>query len=570
MELVVLVVVVAFVFTRLSRRNGRSGVAVETGPVGWVAGIDWRVVRPLARADLRRVLRHPAFVVGVLLTPLMLLPATEFASSWRDASGGIALALVPLGWSTIIATNLVALRPRRTGAEELFATLPAPQPVRTSALLATAVGPVAVASVLAGGWVGVLGRGFPDRGGELRGSPQWAELGVGVLIVAGSVCVGVAVARWLHHGGFGVLAAIATLVLQVRFLDVTTWPWSRPAGDPLRFLGFIAEDANTRADFLEVRPAGWHLLYVGGLVVAMAGIALARDGLRRPTVVVLGIGLLVAAGAGWMQTRPISEAVEDEMVAQLRDPARYQRCEDAGRVRYCAYEEFLDDVPSWQAVVGATTSLVPAGLDHRPPLAVTQRPPRITGDPDCAPMRFEETLPPSVADRLSPEVLWPADDDVHPPFSEESFPCSDEDVHGFFLAVQTGAWAVGLPPAPHHDDVRCTATGQARAPIALWAGAAASRDGAATLREVVVAGADGTGHLTFDGWDGPPTWGVTYAVDDAQLALAMLALDPADVGDRLAPRWAHWTDPATGTAALARSLGIPGGSTPTRSSGSCP
>src|SRR5688572_21617478 len=104
------------------------------GPVGWGAGGNWLVVRPLARADLRRVLRHPAFLVGVLLTPLMLLPATEYATTWREASGGIALALVPLGWLTIIATNLVALRARRTGADELLAALPAPQPVRTSAM----------------------------------------------------------------------------------------------------------------------------------------------------------------------------------------------------------------------------------------------------------------------------------------------------------------------------------------------------------------------------------------------------------------------------------------------------
>jgi len=565
-----MVVVVAFVASRLNRRSGRSGVAVETGPVGWVAGVDWRVVRPLARADLRRVLRHPAFLVGVLLTPLMLLPATEFASSWLDASGGIALALVPLGWSTIIATNLVALRPRRTGTEELFATLPAPQPVRTTALLATAVGPVVVASVLAVAWVVALGFGYPRRSGELRGSPQWAEIGVGVLIVAGSVCVGVGVARWVRHAGFGTLAAIATMVIQVRFLDVTTWPWSRPAGDPLRFLAFIAEDAKTGADFLQVRPAGWHLLYVGGLVVTMAGVALARDGLRRPVLAVLGTGVLVTAGAGWMQTRPLSDAREDEMVAQLIDPTRYQECEEEGGVRYCAYPEFRDDARAWHSVVGATTALLPTGPDRRAPLTVSQRPPQITGDSDCSPMPFEETLPPSVAARLSPDALWPADGNVHPGFREESFPCSDDDVHGFFLAVQTGAWAVGLPPAPHHDHVRCTATGQARAAIALWAGAAASPDGAATLREVVVAGADGTGHLTFADWDGPPMWGVTYAVGDAELALAMLALDPADVRDRLEPGWARWTDPATGTEALARTLRVAGGGAPAPSARDCP
>lgn len=571
MELILIALVVVFVFTRLNRRAGSTDIAAETGPVGWVAGSDWRVLRPLARADLRRLLRHPAFLAGVLLTPLMLLPATEYATTWRDASGGIALALVPLGWLTIVATNLVALRPRRTGADELFATLPAPQPVRTGALLATAVGPVLVATVLAAAWVVVLSGGHLLRGADLSGSPEWKEIGVGLLIVAGSVCVGVSVARWLRHAGFGVLAAIATMLIQVRFLDVTTWPWDRPAGDPLRFLAFIAEDANTGAEFLEVRPSGWHLLYVGGLVVVMAGVALVRDGLRRPVGAVLGAGLLVTAGAGWMQTRPPSTEREVEMVAYLTDPAAHQVCEESAGVRYCAYLEYVDDVTQWREVVERTTALLPGRIDVRAPLAVTQRAPRIKGDDDCTPMPFEETLPPGVAARVSAAALWPADGQVHPGFSEDSFPCSDRDVHGFFLAVQTGAWAVGLPSAPHDDYVRCTASGQARAAIALWAGAAASRDGKMTLRDVTAEGSLGDSQLTFAEWDAPPMWGVEYEVADAELALTMLDLAPRDVRATLERDWKRWTDPATASADLAGELGLEGGGGSSRpSSASCP
>jgi hypothetical protein len=507
MELVVIVVVIAFVFSRLNRRSGSTDITPQRGPVGWVPGSDWRVVRPLARAEVRRVLRHPAFLAGVLLTPLMLLPATEYATTWLGASGGIALALVPLGWLTIIATNLVALRPRRTGADELFATLPAPQPVRTTALLATAAGPVLVASALAAGWVVLLSSGNALRGGELTGSPEWKEIGVGVLIVAGSVCVGVSVARWLRHPGFGVLAAIATLILNVRFLDVTTWPWSRQDGDPLRFLAFHVEDASTGAQFLELRPAGWHLLYVGGLVVVMGAVALTRDGLRRPIGAVLGAALVVTAGAGWVQTRPPSAAQESAMVAALTDPAAHQVCEQSSGVRYCAYPEFVDDVPEWRHVVETTVALLPDGIEGgRPPLAVRQRPPIIKSDHDCSALPFEETLPPSVAARVSPASLWPADRDVHPPFSDETFPCSGRDVHGFFLAVQTSAWAVGLPSAPHTDYVRCTASGQARAAIALWAGAAASPDGETTLRDVTVDGSRiGTGRRCGASSTRPPT-----------------------------------------------------------------
>jgi hypothetical protein len=558
MELIVIVVVIGFVFVRLNRRAGSSAVSSERGPLGWVAGSDWRVVRPLARADLRRVLRHPAFLAGVLLTPLMLLPATEYASTWRAASGGIALALIPLGWLTIIATNLVALRPRRTGADELFATLPAPQPVRTTALLATAAGPVVVATGIAAAWVALLSRGSALRGGELSGSPEWKEIAVGVLIVAGSVCVGVSVARWLQHAGFGVLAAIATLILNVRFLDVTTWPWSRSDGDPMRFLAFHVEDASTGTEFLELRPAGWHLLYVGGLVVVMGAVALARDGLRRSIGVVLGAALLVTAGAGWMQTRPPSAAQESEMVAALVDPAAHHVCEESAGVHYCAYPEFVNDVPEWRHVVETTMALLPDTIEQgRAPLAVRQRPPMIKGDHDCTALRFEETLPPGVAARLSPASLWPADRDVPPSFAEETFPCDDRDVHGFFLAVQTGAWGVGLPSAPHDDYVRCTANGQARAVIALWAGAAASPDGATTLLDVTPDGWQAGDRLTFDDWIDPPIWGVEYAAADAALAHTMLAMPAADVRAVLEADWARWTDSATSASDLAAELGVP-------------
>lgn len=570
MELLVIAAVGFLVFRRLNRRAVAVDSGAIVGPVGWSGDTNWRVARPLARADLRRVLCHPAFIAGVMiLTPLILfLAATESENNWRNASAEIALALVPLGWLTIVATNLVALRPRRTGTDELFATLPAPQPVRSSALLATAIGPVLVAAMLAVACVGLLA----TRGDEMRGSPQWAEIAVGLLIVAGSVCVGVAVARWLPSPGFGMLAAVTTFFLQARFEDMTTWPWNSREGDPRRFLAFIADPTSVAADFLEVRPAGWHLLYVGGLVVVMAGVALARDGMRRPVAAILGAGLLVTASAGWMQTRPPSTARENEMVAYLTDPAAHQICEESAGVRYCAYPGFTADRPEWRERVDATLALLPAAaVDVRSPLSVIQRAAITVSNDDCAPVAFEDTLPPGVAAHLSPSELWPADGHVHPGFDEESFPCSDRSVNGFFLAVQTGAWAVGLPAAPHDRNERCTASGQARAAVALWAGAAGSPDGARTLRDVASEGSTADGALiTFPEWDAPPMWGVDYAVADAEIALAMLERPAAEVRAALDSDWARWTDPRTPSSALATELGVDGAGSASLAGASCP
>ena len=547
MELIIIAVVLYLVFRGLSRAGNR----VEYSQlVGWVPDTKWRVVAPLARTDVRLVLRHPAFVVGALVTPLMLFAATESVSSWRQASAGIALGLVPLGWLTIVAVNLVMLRPQRTGAEELFAALPAPQPVRTSAMLSAAIGPVSAAAILAVAWVLVLGSRV-----EVRGSPQWAEVAAGVLIVAGSVCVGVAVARWLPNPGFGVLAVVVTMVVQARFLDVTTWPWNRNEGDQLRFLGFLANPTSVADDFLELRPSWWHLVYLGGLVAAMAGIALAREGMRRPVVFAIGTGVLVAATAGWIQTRPPTFAQQDAMASYLLEPGDHQICETSAAARFCAYPNFSADVAGWQDRVHQTLAMLPAAaLAGRPPLEVIQRPAIIVSNDSCSPAAFEDGLPPRVAARVSAANLWPADGHVHPPFADESFPCSERATAGFFLAVQTGAWGVGLPPAPHDANERCTADGQARAVIALWAGAAATPDGEATLRDVITDGSSDGFVIDFDDWDDPPMWGVDYTVADANVALAMLDLPVDDVRDALAVDWARWTDPRTPSTAVAAEL----------------
>lgn len=246
------------------------------------------------------------------------------------------------------------------------------------------------------------------------------------------------------------------------------------------------------------------------------------------------------------------------MVLSLSDPLAHQICEESGGVRYCAYPEFAADVPEWRDRVDTVLTMLPTtAADDRGPLEVIQRPAIIVGDTNCQPGAFKGALPPSVAKRLSTSELWPADNDVHPPFGQETFPCSDRDVDGFFLAVQAGAWATGLPPAPHGDNERCTASGQARAVIALWAGAAASTDGARTLRDVTDEGAiDGATLITFPDWDGPPMWGVDYAVADAEVALAMLELPVGEVRNALDRAWTHWTNPQTTTSMLVDEFGI--------------
>lgn len=560
MELIVIGAVVYLLYRRFGRRDVASAPPGMIGPVGWSPTTNWSVTTPLGRAEVRRVLLHPAFLSGVAVTPFILMLATfgQSKQTWLNATTGTALGLVPLGWMTIVVSNLVALRPQRNGTSELLAAAPAPQAVRTTALLATALGPATVATVVGGGWMTYLA-----SRDDLHGSPSWAEAAAGVFIVIGAVAVGVAVARWLPNPAFGLVAVVAVILIQARFIDVTTWPWNRNEGDPLRFLGFLAEPTSAGAEFLEFRPAGWHLLYLAGCIAIMAGVALTRDGRYRIVTVTLAVGVGAAAGAGFVQTRPLSTSQRDAMVGALVDPSAYQVCEESPGVRYCAYSEYRVDIDEWSGAVEATLAVLPVrASNNRPHLEVLQRPGVIIGDGDCSPLNFIDGLAPDVASRVSPAELWPPDGMVHPTFENESFPCSDRDVHGFFLAVQTAAWATRLPPTPHDANVRCTATGQARAAITLWAGAAASFDGASTLRDLSAEGSTDNGRLIgFADWESPPTWGVDYAVADAQAALAMLERPVQDVRTALGENWDELIDPNTPTSALTRVLRINRGDT---------
>ena len=247
------------------------------------------------------------------------------------------------------------------------------------------------------------------------------------------------------------------------------------------------------------------------------------------------------------------------MASYLVEPGDHQICETSAAARFCAYPTFVADVASWRDRVHETLATLPAAaLTGRPSLEVIQRPAIIVSNDDCSPMEFEGGLPPGVAARVSAADLWPADGHVHPPFDDESFPCSERTTNGFFLAVQTGAWGVGLPPAPHDANERCTAGGQARAVVALWAGAAATPDGATTLRDVITDGSSDGLVIDFDDWDDPPMWGVDYTVADADIALAMLDLPVDDVRAALAVDWDRWTDPRTPSTALATELHLTG------------
>lgn len=516
----------------------------------------WRVVVALGAGEARRLLRHGAFVGGLVLV-LLLLRATSGpsgpAQDWSQLSSYIALALAPLGWLTLLAANASALRPRRSGTEELLDSLPASPTARTAALCLATLVTVPVTLALLAGWVGWASTW------ETVGAPRPLEMLVAVPIVAGGGVVGVAVARHLPRPIFGVLAVVAVILIQ---LNLGNSPTART-----RWLVFWVDLTPVELRSLEIRHPGWHLVWLTAWVVVMASVALARHGLRRrPVLGALVAALLVAGLAGRVQTRPLSEDRARELASTLTDPEAHQVCESHGSTVHCAYEEFPGVIAEWRPVVESVLGRVP---DPRPDLRVVQRVPTISGNWDCGDEHFLDLVDSRIRAHADPERVWRVDGDVHPTAGRgESLPCGGTDLGWLFTAVQTGAWSVGLPPTPGPGDLRCAADGQARSVVALWLGAQAVRDGADRLRSVAMATAldaarrlDFSGGATpeFDQWNTHPQWGVRWHVDDVEAALELLDRPAEEVGAVVATHWDELIDPATPAARVLELVrGVPG------------
>ena len=249
-------------------------------------------VRALARVEARCLLRHPVFLVGVLLTAVIVVPN---ASSNGQAQLFLLLGggVLPLAAGTFIAANLAALRSRRDGTDELFGALPRRGSARTAAQLLAVTVAAPVALILLGAMFIALGAsaGLVVGHDGMRHTPAAVELAQGPLLVVFLGAAGIALARLAPSVVVAPLALVALLALEV---PVTVWQ----AGGRLHWLAPLAHDTIAApgawvpcapADTLpgcdlvlgyDLAGMRLHLLYLACLTVVAAAAALLRT--RRP------------------------------------------------------------------------------------------------------------------------------------------------------------------------------------------------------------------------------------------------------------------------------------------------
>ena len=505
-----------------------------TAPAGNI-----RVAIALAPGEARRIVRSVAFLLFLPLSIMALATASEFSTLWSLASIEAALGLVPLAWCLLVLTDLAVLRDKRHGVDVLTDTMPATATARTGGHLIGGFVGVPVGMVL----IAIFTFLPPSR----SGSPDWLELAVPLLLVAGGAVVGVAVARWLPSAIFTVPAIIVTIFITGKIGEARV--------GRTRFLGFVTNSTPTGVPALDGRPTALHLVWLLAWIGIMAVVALLRYD-RSPRLVgsaVVLVALAVLAGVG--QVKPIDAETAAARADFLNRPVRHQVCIADDGVDYCAYPTNAENTALWMDTVRAVRAHLPASLRRRE-LTVAQRVPQISGNSNCGQTATLDQVDAPIKDRVSVLDAWPADGQVHPGIASENLPCGGTGLKGLFTGVQVGAWAVGLPPAQWRQGIICAADGQARSAIALWLGTANGGRLSTFFDNVSVRS---KGRVDTSDWDDPPTWGVDWHASDIRAALAMTELPDEQVDQVLAAHWDELVAPDTPTARLLDLLDLPRG-----------
>jgi hypothetical protein len=259
--------------------------------------------RALLVVEALRALRHPALLGGGLLTLLLTVAvAAEPGVSWALFAG---FPLLPLAGGAMVAAHSVATRVRRDGADDLVGCLPAGRlaavvPPLAVAAAATAVAAVATAAVAGWtAWPGVtVHMHLSQRPLPL---PGW-EVAEGPLVVALLALLGAVMGRITRAA---VLPIVVMAVLALVEVPLVTWATE----SPLRYLAPSASSARTLWITGDPNPgtstvtgfdsaaAGWHVLYLAGLVALLTAIVVGARGGRRTTVVgAVALGVTVVGG----------------------------------------------------------------------------------------------------------------------------------------------------------------------------------------------------------------------------------------------------------------------------------
>ena len=516
------------------RLAAEPGVLVRSSPA--------RLAAALARAESGRLTVDLWFGAGIgfCLLVVVLLGWTwapdDASRPWSRVLVEMPVLAHPLVGMVVIAAHRAVTRARRDGTAELFETCPLAERTRTVGHLLTAWVPVATLAVFCVAYLVVV----RVRAGSVYGPVEASALGdvaAALLLGAGGVVLGVALARWAPWPLVPIVA-VALLVQPIVALGNIGEPHWSNARQLSSWPRYPDHDL-----LFTIRPVWWHLAWLLALTAVVAVAAMARhDGRRAAGPLVAA--MVVAAVTGVAVTRPVSDAGAARLASLVAEPERHQECVEAGRVRVCSYQGYEEYSRTMAAEAAPVVAAAPPAVG---PVVIRQM-----FDGDLA------KLGPEVARALGGRGIGGG------PAALATFEIVPGTRHA--LRIAAGLAAVGLPARPPGDDVPVAVTGQARGVLALWLAArglppdeaqrlATPGDGESNDPALV----QGSRQTRGMAWDpcvagAPP---VAWAPEDLEAARAIIALPEAAVASTIRTGWSRFTDPATTTDDLLGALGLP-------------
>lgn len=534
----------------------------------------WRVASQLGWAEARRVVRHPATILGFVLAAwAMWALNTGQAPVLNRAGANTATPLVLLAGGGLVAVADSAVRLWKTERSEAIDVAPASARVRTLGLLLAAITPAVIALILQ----------FSALGAMLFDQPvtslDWWDTLTGPAVVAMASAAGVAAGRWVPSWFTGPLMLV---VLGSGSVAVRSFEMRQSYGD---WVAWLAPLVPLEFDPVEIafRPTGLHLLYVVALVGVFTATALIRGSGRRgwlPTVaLLLSLGAVVVLGAS--QAAAYADYDRSARIAEYLPPAAEYVCEEKGTVTYCAYPEYEPWIREWAVVVEPVLALAPEHLRDRA-LQVRQYPTRALDlFFDGSEFGFEDEP------GLATGMWWGR--------GAGGIENRIDDAYPFGMALGTASWLVGLPLEPvagttevirdetgeiirveflpgvegaNPDEItyrNCSTLDQGRAVVALWLAAQAGPVAEQHLRNLIehsrfaltdtYTRIDGSGdtqdyfHLYDElGVGQPYPWyALSFHLHEAYYAHQLLDRPDEQVLELIHANWELLTDPSTTT-----------------------
>ncbi|GHD99922.1 ABC transporter permease [Streptomyces alanosinicus] len=480
-------------------RNGRAAVVA-------LAGFEAR--RLLLRLPVLLALAgHVTWIVWRTLRPADDFPVLQ------DADRATQSGPLFVGLAVMLCANQAALRSLRRDTERHFAVTSLTLWRRTAAHVLSVV-PLALLTAVAVTAQFTWEAAKPGAVG--RGSV--AELLAGPLTVLLFGTAGVLLARLNSSAVAGPLLVVAFLLL---FVGSASQSGGQDTGPVWLWPVVVTSGVHPFPSDLLGRPAGWHALYLAGLALTVALLAVLVSGGRTRTVqAALAGALALAALGGVMQTGGIPAATDTARSRASLAPEQDQTCVRRGASHYCAFPEWTPRVEDWARIADRVQGLA-GGAAHDRPLLVRQRLEARYGLSDDAALD-----PATRPDQVTVGTSWGGDR-----------------VPEFSTAV-AGVLVAG-------NERRAGELCDGRMVPLMWLSLAWQRDPESALRHVRLDDSVTGSALVLSG-----TEPLTMTAGQTKVVRALLHRPLADVGARVKAHWDELTAPGVTTARAAELLGV--------------